>query len=99
MTMTPAQWERLEALFSEAVDLEPDALHELLERECGQDQELKSRVRQLVREDRSEPTVLRKTVRYAWSRLLRDLSQERTEKSADGGSDDVYPDDAYRDDA
>ena len=76
MTMTPARWKRLEALFSVVVDLEPDARRELLERECGHDEALLAHIRQLVEQDRSEQPVLRTTVRSAWRHLLRDFSDD-----------------------
>lgn len=49
--MEPERWQRIETLFHRSADLPPDERAALLERECGPDADLRTRVEQLLCDD------------------------------------------------
>jgi len=52
------QWRRVESLFHQAVDLDPDARARFLDAECGDDAELRAEVERLVTDDDGADPVL-----------------------------------------
>lgn len=51
--MTPGRWQQIKVLFDGAVDLGPEARDQFLQRECGDDAELRSEVEALLSSDAS----------------------------------------------
>jgi tetratricopeptide (TPR) repeat protein/tRNA A-37 threonylcarbamoyl transferase component Bud32 len=62
--MTPQRWGRLEELFHAAVELDAGERAQFLERECGDDVELRASLLDMLREDDTGPR-LERTVREA----------------------------------
>lgn len=56
--MEPEHWKRVEALFHRAADLELDQRATFLDAECGADQDLRSDVERLLRDDRTGDDML-----------------------------------------
>jgi eukaryotic-like serine/threonine-protein kinase len=67
--MDSPRWERVQALFHDAVDLPPDERNAYLEAACGDDRELLAEVRASIEEDR-RPSLLDRGVADAANRLL-----------------------------
>jgi serine/threonine-protein kinase len=68
--MDPARWERIQALFHDAVDLPADEREVFLQAACGGDPELLADVRASIDEDRRGASLLDRDVAYVANRVL-----------------------------
>jgi serine/threonine-protein kinase len=69
--MDPARWERIQALFHDAVDLPADEREVFLHAACGGDRDLLADVRASIEEDQRGASLLDRGVEYAALRVLR----------------------------
>ena len=68
--MNRARWERVQALFHDAVDLPPDEREAFLQTACAGNQELLAEVRGAIEEDRRGTSLLDRDVAYTVNRVL-----------------------------
>jgi serine/threonine-protein kinase len=68
--MDRARWERIQALFHDAVDLPDDARDAFLQAACGDDRDLLAEVRASIEEDRRGASLLDRGVAFAASGVL-----------------------------
>ena len=69
---SPGRWQRLEALFYEALELKPEARAEFLDKKCNGDTELRKEVETLLDSAEKPLDFLEKPVLEAASRMVGD---------------------------
>jgi serine/threonine-protein kinase len=72
--MDSARWERIQALFHDAVDLPADAREPFLQSACGDDLDLLAEVRASIEEDQRGASLLDRGVEYTATRVLQNES-------------------------
>jgi len=76
MASSPDRWQRLEALFHEALELKPGARSEFLDKNCGEDQELRKEVESLLDSAEKPMDFLQKPVLDAAQEMIADERRE-----------------------
>jgi serine/threonine protein kinase/TolB-like protein len=76
MASSPDRWQRLEALFHEALELKPAARSEFLDKHCGEDQELRKEVESLLDSAEKPMDFLQKPVLEAAQEMIADDRRE-----------------------
>lgn len=76
MASSPDRWQRIEALFHEALELKPAARSEFLDRNCGEDRELRKEVDSLLDSAEKPMDFLQKPVLEAAQEMIADERRE-----------------------